>query len=268
MTSLWIVRFCILMLLQIITSFALIYNNKKRISYFTEIFLTVASMLYAYFLVPIIIENIHLELVQNVYNNNSFTKDKFWWYIMEYLIFKILFLYLIWILRYFSFYALVSITKKNGKIAKIGYKLFGEKRFQRFTSKMWNKVNYGIKIKKGLPGMINKKHKSTGVYFDEDGFPKFKAFATVKLPTNLYNKSREVHSHYCNKALYKKIISNKRVANKFTEAEKQSFKEGKTPIKFIWHHHQDEGVMKLVDRKIHEKVSHNGGFSIWGKKEN
>lgn len=267
MTLLWIIRFCILMLLQIVTSFALIYNRKKRISYFTEILLTVSSILYGYYIVPILIDKNIFEWTQRIYDEYSFTKDKFLWYIIEYLLFKIILLYLVWILRYFSFYALVSITKKNGKIAKVGYKIFGAKNFQRFTSKMWNKVNYGIKIKKGLPGMINKKHKSTGVYFDEDGFPKFKAFATVKLPTNLYNKSREVHSHYCNKALYKKIIANKRVASKFTKTEKQSFKEGKTPLKFIWHHHQDEGVMKLVDRKIHEKVSHNGGFSIWGKKD-
>ena len=43
-------------------------------------------------------------------------------------------------------------------------------------------------------------------------------------------------------------------------------KKGKVPKKFTWHHHQNNGVMQLVDFKIHSEVSHIGGFSIWGKK--
>lgn len=142
MTSLCIVRFSILILLQIITSFILIYHGKKRISYFTEVILLLLVI----------------------------WLDKNLWYVIGYILAKVLLVIIIYIIKYFSFYALVSIAKKNGIIAKMGYKLFGKKRFIHFVSRMWNKVDYGIRIKKGIPGMVDKKHQKTGVYFDDDGF--------------------------------------------------------------------------------------------------
>ena len=30
------------------------------------------------------------------------------------------------------------------------------------------------------------------------------------------------------------------------------------------YNHQNEGVMQLVNRKIHRQTGHTGGFSIWG----
>ena len=51
---------------------------------------------------------------------------------------------------------------------------------------------------------------------------------------------------------------------KFTEAEIATFKAGKVPERWTWHHHQDTGVMQLVLKEVHEVASHTGGFSIWG----
>ena len=31
-------------------------------------------------------------------------------------------------------------------------------------SKIWNKVQYGIRIKKGIPAMVNKRNSRTGIY--------------------------------------------------------------------------------------------------------
>jgi hypothetical protein len=35
-----------------------------------------------------------------------------------------------------------------------------------------------------------------------------------------------------------------------------------TPMDYVWHHHEDPGVMQLVKRDVHEVWSHTGGFSI------
>jgi hypothetical protein len=41
--------------------------------------------------------------------------------------------------------------------------------------------------------------------------------------------------------------------------KKAGFK--KTPRGYTWHHHETEGRMQLVKRKIHSKTGHTGGFS-------
>lgn len=246
MSLLWIVRLSILMFLQISTSFILIYRGKKKISYCSEIILIFFSMFFY---------------------RNILTMNLILLYVIEYILSKIILLIIIWNLKYFSFYALVSISKKNGKLAKICYKIFGKNRFIRFVSKMWNRVDYGIRIKKGIPAMVNRKHRRTGIYFDKDGFPKFKVIATVELDWRFYNQTREEHFYKANRILYKRIISNKKTASKYLPSDIEKFRFGKTPSKYTWHHHQDKGVLQLVDRKIHADVNHRGGFSIWGKRK-
>ena len=34
-------------------------------------------------------------------------------------------------------------------------------------SRIWNKVNYGIRVKKGIPSMVGKKNDKTGIWFDK-----------------------------------------------------------------------------------------------------
>lgn len=52
--------------------------------------------------------------------------------------------------------------------------------------------------------------------------------------------------------------------SKFTAQEIEIFKEGGVPKRFTWHHNQELGLMQLVDRNIHRKTGHDGGFSICG----
>lgn len=266
MTLLWNIRFISLVLLQIVTSTFFISKCKKRISYFTEVFFTLLSIAYTYKGIPYLLENYDIKYLEKIYANHSFSIDKIFWYAICYFIMKIILVLVISCIRYFSFYALVSITK-NGLMARICYKLFGKVKFSRFVSTMWNKVNYGLEIKKGIPGMVNKKHKVTGVKFDKNGFPEFKSIVEIKLPRALYRKSRETHFRYANKKLYEKIKRDKRFARKFTKSEIEAFKRGETPSKFTWHHHEDRGRLQLVYNEIHAKVNHRGGYSIWGKKE-
>ena len=35
---------------------------------------------------------------------------------------------------------------------------------------------------------------------------------------------------------------------------------------YTWHHHQNAGILQLVDEEIHAKTWHHGGYSIWGSK--
>ena len=267
MSYLWIVRISILALLQFVTSFALIYNGKKRISYFTEILFSILGIMYGFILVPILLQYTTLEIIKYLYTDYLFTAKEFVCYIIAYIAVKILLVVVIYILKIFSFDAIVSINKKNGIIAKIGYKMFGKKNFTSFTSIMWHRVDYGKRIKRGMPERVRKKHRATGIYFDSKGFPEFEAIETVKLSRKLYNKTREVHFYNANKILYERIKKNRLVASKFTKEEKRNFKEGLTPERYTWHHHQKKGVLQLVDRNIHESVNHRGGYSIWGKRK-
>ena len=66
-----------------------------------------------------------------------------------------------------------------------------------------------------------------------------------------------------NRTLYKEV--SRRMNRKFTSAEMYDFSHGVTPKRYTWHHHQDRGVLELVDTKIHSETPHIGGYSIWGE---
>lgn len=265
MTLLWNIRIIFLVIFQICISLLLIYKQKYKLCNFIQIFLNIILGVYWYFGVSYVTKKYPNSKVTNIYKENPFLKRYFIIMIILYVIVKILLYVIISFLRYFSFFALKSIANK-GIISKIGYILFGKKSFSKFMSVMWNRVSYGIRFKKGIPGMVNKKHQSTGIHFDKNGFPKFKSFANVKLPWHMCNKTRETHFRYANKQMYERIKKDRHLKTKFTKSEINEFKEGNTPSRFTWHHHQDKGLLQLVERSIHEKVNHKGGYSIWGKK--
>lgn len=101
--------------------------------------------------------------------------------------------------------------------------------------------------------LAGKTHPISGVKFDSNGFPIFESKYNTKLEPQDYLKSRGTHFARASKALYNDIMNDSNLRSKFTEAG--------VPKAYTWHHHQDEGVMQLVDRKIHRQT---GGFSIWG----
>lgn len=176
---------------------------------------------------------------------------------------KVFLVLIVWLAKQFAFYVMVVISHKRKRL----YKFFVTKRhFLKVQSRIWNKVKYGIRIKKGIPSMVGKKNERIGIYFDKNGFPKFKEIAKVKLERKYWKKDREVHCYRASKMLYEKIQKRPKTANKFTKKEILEFKKGDLPYKYTWHH-QDKGILQLVDRKIHAEVRHNGGFSIWGKIE-
>lgn len=247
MSLLWIVReqhLLLLLALHIVTSLGLIYYSKNKFSYVTEILLTVAAFWY---------------------NQLPFEAEIVLCYLAEYLLAKVFLVLIVYLAKRFSFYVMVVITHKE-KHKRLHKFLIKKKRFLRIQSRIWNKVQYGIRIKKGMPSMVNRKNSRTGIYFDKDGFPKFKSIAEVKLERKYWKKDREIHFYRASRILYERIQKSSRLAKKFTKRDISEFKQGKLPSKYTWHHHQDKGVLQLVDYDIHSKVRHNGGFSIWGKK--
>lgn len=248
MSLLWIVRTNHLLLLfaiQLVTSLCLIYFGKNKLSYVTELILIFGNLLY---------HDSYLDYRLIIL------------YLAEYILLKLFLILIVYIAKRFSFFILVVITHKEKH--KFLYKmLIKRKHFLRFQSRIWNKVKYGIRVKKGMPSMVNKRNTRACVSFDKDGFPKFKPIAEITLERKYWKKDRDVHFYRANKILFKKIEKSSRLEKKFTKREISEFKQGNTPNKYTWHHHQDKGVLQLVDYNIHSKVRHNGGFSIWGPKD-
>lgn len=229
--------------IQIILSINLIIRQKNGIAISSEI---LSSLVLLY-----VLNGFSIEV-----NNIS------WKYIgltiFEYLSVKIFLIIFMLITRMICFYMKRDLCRNKKKKKANKQKL----KFIRTFSK----VKYWPRLKLGLPGMANKTHPKTKVRFDSKGFPKFKAYYTVKLQKRDYRKTREQHFYIANKVIYKNILSSSRLRAKFSKNEIKEFSQGETPNKYTWHHHQDAGVLELVEYDVHSKTSHIGGYSIWGGK--
>ena len=88
--------------------------------------------------------------------------------------------------------------------------------------------------------LAGKQHPVTGVPFDADGYPDFRAAGVVKVEVQIpYTGSRMGDFAAANKAA--------------------GLKE--TPKGMTWHHHQDRTTLQLVPTDTHAKTGHTGGFS-------
>ena len=147
------------------------------------------------------------------------------------------------------------------------YKKYNKKKFNKFVAQV-RKIEYGPRLKYGMPAMVNQTDKKTKTKFDQRGFPVFnKVFFEMKLKRRDWKATRVLHFSRASKALYKKTQEDRAFARKFTKQELEKFKKGGVPSKYTWHHHQERGKMQLVLYDIHSKVSHKGGFYIWGMRE-
>lgn len=174
--------------------------------------------------------------------------------VLEYFCVKVFLIVFMLVARVYCFYTVKKICNRRKKISK--------KRLKAINK--FNRVKYWPRLKLGLPGKAGKIHSKTKVRFDSKGFPKFKSYYTVKLRRKDYRKTREQHFYIANKMLYKEIVSNSRLRAKFSKRDIKALSNGETPSKYTWHHHQDSGVLQLVEYSVHSKTSHIGGYSIWG----
>jgi hypothetical protein len=87
--------------------------------------------------------------------------------------------------------------------------------------------------------LAGKKHPVTGVPFDMDGYPDFRAAGVVKAEVKI------------------KMTGAKK---DFADADK--LLGYPRPQDYMWHHHQDCTTMQLVPKKIHQATGHTGGSAI------
>ena len=172
----------------------------------------------------------------------------------EYLIVKLFLVVFMVTARIYSFYEIKAMCTSKKKNNSNSLKL-------KFIRK-FRKVKYWPRLKLGLPGMAGKTHPKTKVKFDSKGFPKFKVYYTVKLRKRYFCESRERHFYMANKIL----LNDSRFLAKLSAKQIRELSQGVTPSGYTWHHHQDAGVLQLVDNDIHSKTKHIGGYSIWGSK--
>lgn len=226
---------------QIFLSIYLILNRKNKAAIFSEIATSV--LLFA------------------ILNNFTIDVNNICWItvvaaLAEYFTVKCLLVLFMWVARVYSFYKIKKVCNKRKKISKSKLKIINK----------FNRVNYWPRLKLGIPSKAGKMNSKTKVKFDSKGFPKFKSYYMVKLRRKDYRKTREQHFYLANKILYKNILSNARLKAKFSKKQISQLSNGETPNKYTWHHHQDAGVLQLVEYTIHSKTPHIGGYSIWGKK--
>jgi len=88
--------------------------------------------------------------------------------------------------------------------------------------------------------LAGKQHPATGVPFDAEGYPDFKAAGAVNAEVKIaFTGSRTKDFAAANKAA--------------------GLRE--TPKGMTWHHHQDRTTLQLVPTDIHARTGHTGGFS-------
>ena len=188
--------------------------------------------------------------------------------ILEYLLVKVLLIIFMIVTRKYSFYVIKRLATEKRKRKNTAFtKRYSDTRRLKRIKKFYQ-AQYWPRLKLGLPGMANQTHGVTKVKFDDEGFPRFKSYYKVKLQRKDFKKKREQHFYICNKKLYRAVISSATLkANlKLSSKDIKRLEQGETPSKYVWHHHQDAGVLQLVERSIHEKTYHVGGYSIWGSK--
>ena len=227
--------------LQIILSIALIARKKNKWAIFCEI---ISSLILFGYLIGFSVEVGNNLLVYFLIS------------LTGYLFVKIFLVVFMIVARYSSFYIIRAFCKKKKKANSLVIKF----------ARVFSKVKYWPTLKLGLPGMAGKIHPKTKVKFDEKGFPKFKAHSTIKLNRRYWHETRERHFYIANKILFDETQRSARARNKYTRQQIHELANGITPNGFVWHHHQDAGVLQLVEEKIHSKTFHIGGYTIWGNK--
>lgn len=123
------------------------------------------------------------------------------------------------------------------------------------------KKNIGVRNGK----LAKKVHPVTKVSFNKKGFPIFPAKSTVQLSLKHIKLSNTQQFKRCNEVLLIQIQTNPTIRSRFTAAQIKQIEKLETPTGMTWHHHENRGVMQLVDTYIHSKTGHTGGKSIWGK---
>lgn len=112
---------------------------------------------------------------------------------------------------------------------------------------------------------------SEKVTYDPNGFPVFQSKADVYLaPNHINSKDEAGHFRAANEAVQDALKKDPSLAGRMNlnKDQVQFYDKGArfntSPADLTWHHHQNMGLMKLVDRDPHAAFKHTGGMATWG----
>ena len=118
----------LLLLIQLTVSLCFIYHGKNKLSYLSEL-VVLAGFIF--------------------YHQPSLETQTILVYLAEYLILHILLVLIVYLTRRFAFFILVVISHKE-KYHILFKLLKRRKRFLILQKRIWNNINYGIRIKGGF----------------------------------------------------------------------------------------------------------------------
>lgn len=121
-------------------------------------------------------------------------------------------------------------------------------------------------------------HLETGVPFEtkvietpsgevvEGLFPVFDSQFSAVLAEEMYLESDNTHFNIANETLYQSIMQDSSLANQLglSPSDVEALSHNATPSGFDWHHHEQPGILQLVDEEVHQNTGHTGGREIWG----
>lgn len=129
-------------------------------------------------------------------------------------------------------------------------------------------------INAGLEGDV---HPVTGVPFElntvehngqliQDVFPVFDSQYDAHIPENQYLASDDVQFRLANEQLALELQADPTRAYEMglTPQDVQGLSNNITPDGYVWHHHEQPGVLQLVNEADHDATAHTGGRFIWG----
>ena len=97
-------------------------------------------------------------------------------------------------------------------------------------------------------------------------FPVFDVGYQVSLPPSLYLQTDSVHFSYANVELHDALQSNSDLIHELglDHQDIAQLELGNNPGGYTWHHHEEPGVLQLVDEDFHQHTGHTGGRELWG----
>ena len=100
----------------------------------------------------------------------------------------------------------------------------------------------------------------------QDVFPVFDSQYDAHIPENQYLASDDVHFRPANEQLALELQADPTHVHELglTPQDVQGLANNITPDGYVWHHHEQPGVLQLVNEADHDATAHTGGRFIWG----
>lgn len=118
--------------------------------------------------------------------------------------------------------------------------------------------------------LAGQRHPTTGIPFDERGFPIFDDVARfdTRLPSSASGVAdSDLHMETATRQLREAIQRGQVSEARFSAEQLKVIMREKPPAHrvpgYTWHHHQERGRMQLVPTDIHDETGHTGGMKMW-----